>query len=163
MSCESLACKIDEGNAEVLDILSEYAGVEVTGNVQASAIQTANSRVMMVAKEPDRGCGQRKTGGSYLVAQVSNGHAPVVKLDPVVLYDAPHFRGIRELADDDAAKLREQTDNGKPVGILRPAEKTREVSKSRSEAAKKAWVTIRKNRAEAAAKDAADNNDKAAA
>lgn len=146
-----VACTITEGNSEVLEILSEFAGVEISGDVQAAAIQTTNSRIMMVAKEPNRGCGQRKTGGQYLVAQVTNGQAPVTELDPVVLYDAPHFRGIRELAADDAVALREQTDNGKPVGILRPAVPVREVAPDRSSAARKAWETRRKATSEKAA------------
>lgn len=94
--------KNPQDTLECLRELQALAGTELKCDVLAGVLALPGARVAVVAAESERGCGYRKTGGIYAVSGPSG--SPLVAI-PSIVWDGPHFRGLRRLTEEESAAL----------------------------------------------------------
>jgi len=82
--------------------ISQMAGASVNADLTARVLGLPGSRIVAVVSEPDRGCGRRHSGAIYSICGPSA--TPFVEIAPVI-YDGQHFRGVKELTEDESAAL----------------------------------------------------------
>lgn len=97
----SLASKDTDQIREAVQAIADNAGIECDADLIAAAMTQQNVKLVMTAREPKRGCGYRKHGGVYTVS--TSNVSPLIEIDPPIIYDGPHFRGLKELEEDECA------------------------------------------------------------
>jgi len=93
-----------EGAREAASALASLTGVECDVDLMAHAIK-GGAKVVFVSRELSRGCGQRKHHGAYAVSSQSPNQSPLQPIWPTINYISEHFRGLRELTEEESAAL----------------------------------------------------------
>ena len=88
---------------EALIDLAKRAGVTLDADLLAGVVALPGARVAAVVSEPKRGCGFRKSGGTYAVTGPTE--SPLFEVHPEVAYAGQHFRGLKRLDEETSEAL----------------------------------------------------------